>query len=60
MTDKVKQGKKVKSVIVSGFEVQGYVVYEGSTKKTPFTFDAQSFTADTMSRLFTEIQEHFE
>jgi hypothetical protein len=59
MVKKDSKTNKVKSVIVSGFEVQGYVLRENN-KKTPFTFDAQSFTADTMSRLFEEIQKHFE
>lgn len=57
--EKSNKHSKVKSVIVSSLEVQGYVLRENG-KKTPFTFDAQSFTADTMSRIFEEVQEHFD
>ena len=57
--EKSNKSSKVKSVIVSSLEVQGYVIRENG-KKTPFTFDVQSFTADTMSRIFEEVQVHFD
>ena len=57
--DKDKKSSKVKSVIVSSLEVQGYVLRENG-KKTPFTFDVQSFSGETMRRIFEEVQGHFD
>lgn len=59
MTKKEKEARKIKTVIVNTIDVQGYVLWE-SGKKTPFSLDVQSFTADTVSRIFKEIQEQFE
>lgn len=57
--EKSNKHSKVKSVIVSSLEVQGYVLRENG-KKTPFTFDVQSFSGETMRRIFEEVQEHFD
>lgn len=59
MTDKTKEPRQLKNVIVNSLEVQGYVIWSNN-KKTPFSLDVQSFTADTVSRIFQEIQGHFE
>lgn len=57
--EKSNKHSKVKSVIVSSLEVQGYVLRENG-KKTPFTFDVQSFSGEAMRKIFEEVQEHFD
>ncbi len=57
--EKSNKHSKVKSVIVSSLEVQGYVLRENG-KKTPFTFDVQSFSGETMRRIFEEVQGHID